>query len=305
MLSQPEGCRATPPTHRLTAPERARCGTIPAHPELPRAPLNSLFTMFGIEAWKPVLAALLLPPVPLLVLMLIGARLILPRRGLGWFAVGLSVTGLWLSACTGTAQLLSQFVLKPPPALTGDRIIELKATKAPTAIIVLGGGLEPFAPEYGVSSLSHPSLERLRYGVWLSRETGLPLGFSGGVGFAQPSAKPEAQIAAQLAASEFGRPLKFVEDNSRDTRENAARTLTLLRPLGVKHVVLVTHGWHMPRALKAFETAAAGSDTRIEVAPMGLARNTETPALQWLPSSKGFTDTRSILRELLGRLAGA
>ena len=221
--------------------------------------------MFGVEAWKPLLTALLLPPVPLLVLMLIGARLILPRRGLGWFAVVLSGALLWLSACSGTAQLLSQFVLRPPVALAGDRIKELKSTKTPTAIMVLGGGLEPFAPEYGVSSLHYASLERLRYGVWLSRETGLPLGFSGGVGFAQRDAKPEAQIAAQIAASEFGRPLKFVEDDSRDTRENAMRTIALLRPLGIRHIVLVTHGWHMPRAMRASgwrQPAAASASKR-------------------------------------------
>lgn len=32
--------------------------------------------------YKPVLAALALPPVPFLLLVLVGARLILPRRGL-------------------------------------------------------------------------------------------------------------------------------------------------------------------------------------------------------------------------------
>lgn len=267
--------------------------------------MNSLFTMFGIETWKPVLAALLLPPVPLLVLMLIGARLILPRRGLGWSLVLLSTALLWFSTCSGTAQLLSQFVLRPPAALTSERITELKMTRTPTAIIVLGGGLEPFAPEYGVGNLYHVSLERLRYGVWLSRETGLPLGFSGGVGWSQPDAKAEAQIAAQIAAREFGRPLTFIEDDSRDTRENARRTIALLRPAGIRHIVLVTSGFHMPRALNAFKVAAAGSDMRIEAAPMGLARNLEAPALRWLPSSNGMTDVRSILRELLGRLAGA
>ena len=266
--------------------------------------MNSLFTMFGIEAWKPVLTALLLPPVPLLVLMLIGARLILPRRGLGWLVIIASVVLMWLSACSGTARLLSQAALHPPPPLTLDRTRELRATKTPTAIIVLGGGLEPFAPEYGVSSLSQVSLERLRYGVWLSRETGLPLGFSGGVGWAQPDSKPEAQIAAQIAATEFGRPLKWVEDNSRDTRENALRTFALLRPQGIRHIVLVTSGSHMPRALRDFEAAAAGS-VRIEAAPMGLARGTETAALTWMPTSKGITDVREILREVLGRLAGA
>jgi uncharacterized SAM-binding protein YcdF (DUF218 family) len=270
--------------------------------------LNSFFTMFGIESWKPVLTALLLPPVPFLVLMLIGARLILPRRGLGWLVILLSVALMWLAACTGTAQLLSQFVLHPPAPLTSDRIKELKSAaqaKTPTAIIVLGGGVEPFAPEYGVSNLYQTSLERLRFGIWLARETGLPLGFSGGVGWSQPDSKAEAQIAAQIAATEFNRPLKWIEDGSRDTRENALRTVALLRPAGIRHIVLVTNGWHMPRAQRAFETAAAGSGIRIEAAPMGLARGVETAALTWLPSSKGLTDVRSILRELLGRAAGA
>jgi uncharacterized SAM-binding protein YcdF (DUF218 family) len=266
--------------------------------------LNSLFTMFGIESWKPVLTALLLPPVPLLVLMLIGARLILPRRGLGWLVIIVSVVLMWLSTCTGAARLLNQFVVHPPLALTLDRIKELKTQKSATAIMVLGGGLEPFAPEYGVSNLSETSLERLRYGVWLSRETGLPLGFSGGVGWGQPDSKPEAQIAAQIASGEFGRPLRWVEDNSRDTRENALRTIAMLRPQGIRDIVLVTSGVHMPRALRDFE-AAAGGDIRIEPAPMDLAHGTQSPALTWMPSSKGTIEVREALREALGKVAGA
>ncbi len=267
--------------------------------------MNSLFILLGIESWKPVLTALLLPPVPLLVLMLVGARLMLPRRGLGWFVILVSVALMWFSACSGTAQLLSRLVLHPPPALSTERLKALQAqTRPPTAIVVLGGGLEPLAPEYGVSNLHHASLERLRYGIWLSRETGLPLAFSGGVGWAQPDAMPEARVAAQIAANEFGRPLKWVEDQSRDTRENAARTLALLRPAGIRQIVLVTHGWHMPRALRAFE-AAAGGDIRIEAAPMGLASDTETPAMTWMPTTQGITAVRHIVREGLGRLAGA
>ena len=270
-----------------------------------KAPVNSLFILLGLESWKPVLTALLLPPVPLLLMVLAGARLILPRRGLGWFVIVVGVLLLWLSACTGTAQLLSQFVLHPPAALTADRIKELNVRANPSAaIVVLGGGLEPYAPEYGVGSLERLSLERLRYGIWLSRATGLPLAFSGGVGWAQPDALPEARIAAQIAANEFGRPLKWVEDHSRDTRENAQRSVALLRQSGITHIVLVTHGWHMPRALHAFERAAGAAMT-IEPAPMGLAHGTELPALEWIPTAKGTTQVREILRELLGRLAGA
>jgi hypothetical protein len=79
--------------------------------------------------------------------------------------------------------------------LSADRIQALKAdaqAKRPVAIVVLGGGMEALAPEYGVSSLRATSLERLRYGIWLGRETGLPVAFSGGVGWAQLDAKPEA-----------------------------------------------------------------------------------------------------------------
>jgi uncharacterized SAM-binding protein YcdF (DUF218 family) len=272
----------------------------PSTPEL-----NSLLIFFGIESWKPVLTALLLPPVPLLVMMLIGARLILPRRGLGWLVILTSVAMLWFSACTGTAQVLSRFVLHPPAALSVDRIKELKSqAKSPIAIMVLGGGLEPYAPEYGVSNLRYRSLERLRYGLWLGRETGLPVGFSGGVGWAQPEGMPEARIASQIAASEFGRPLKWIEESSRDTHENAGRSVALLRKAGIKHIVLVTSGWHMPRARAAFEAAAAG-EMRIEAAPMGLAQNTEVPSLMWIPTGDGAIDVRAILRELLGRVAGA
>ncbi len=267
--------------------------------------MNSLFIFFGIETWKPILTALLLPPVPLLFMMLVGARLILPRRGLGWLVILTSVALLWLSTCSGTAQLLSQFALHPPAALTPDRITELKSqAKAPIAIMVLGGGLEPFAPEYGVSNLRYPSLERLRYGLWLGRETGLPVGFSGGVGWGQPDGTPEARIAGHIAATEFGRPLKWTEENSRDTRENAALSVALLRKSGIKHIVLVTHASHMPRAVKNFEAAAAG-EMRIEAAPMGLAKHIELPALEWLPTPSGTTEVRTVLRELVGRWVGA
>ncbi|MDQ6679701.1 MAG: YdcF family protein, partial [Pseudomonadota bacterium] len=95
-----------------------------------------------------------------------------------------------------------------------------------------------------------------------------------------------------------------VEDRSRDTRENAARSISLLRAAGVDHIVLVTHAWHMPRALRAFRQAA-GSGIAIEAAPMGLATNLEVAPLDWLPSSAGFTMTRSVLREWLGLLAGS
>ena len=268
--------------------------------------MNSLFVSLGIEPWKPVLTALMLPPVPLLLLVLIGARLLLPRRGLGWFVILVSVVLLWLSTCTGAVRVVSQ-LLPSTPALSFDRVRELRAEVAarkPLAIVILGGGSEPFAPEYGVSSLQYASLERLRYGLWLAGQTGAPVAFSGGTGYAQEGATAEAKVAAKIAADEFGRPIRWLETEARDTRENAALTMAMLKPAGINHIVLVTHGYHMPRALRAF-AQAAGPGVQIEPAPMGLAKNLQTPTLEWLPSATGFRDMRLLLRELAGSAAGA
>jgi uncharacterized SAM-binding protein YcdF (DUF218 family) len=268
--------------------------------------VNSLFASLGIESWKPVITALMLPPVPFLLLVLIGARLLLPRRGLGWLVILVSVVLLWVSACTGAVRLMSP-LLATPPALSFDRVRELRAeatAKKPLAIVILGGGSEPFAPEYGVSSLQYGSLERLRYGLWLAGQTGAPVAFSGGTGYAQEGATAEAKVAAKIAAEEFGRPIRWTETESRDTRENAALTVAMLKPAGINHIVLVTHGYHMARALRAF-TQAAGPGIQVEAAPMGLAKNLETPTLEWLPSAAGFRDMRQLLRELAGSAAGA
>ncbi len=269
--------------------------------------MNSFFVLLGIESWKPVIGALLLPPVPFLVLVLFGARLLLPRRGLGWLVILFAVVMLWLSACSGAARGLSQLLLPPPAALSFDRVRELRAetvAKKPLAIVILGAGTEPFAPEYGVSSLTSTSLERLRYGIWLAAQTGAPMAFSGGTGWSQADSTAEARVAGKISAEEFGRPIKWIEDDSHDTRENAARTMALLKPAGITHIVLVTNGWHMARALRAF-AEAAGPDVQIEPAPMGLARRLETPALSWMPSADGFREVREILREVVGKLAGA
>jgi len=270
--------------------------------------LNSLFAMLGIETWKPILTALFLPPVPFLLLVLIGARLILPRRGLGWFVILFSVAGLWLSACTGIGRWMEQFVLRVPPALTSSRVAELRAeakTKPTRAIVILGGGAEPVAPEYGVTNLNAYSLERLRYGLWLSRETGLPVAFSGGVGWSQTQSASEAEAAARIATQDFNRPLKWTENESRDTRENALRTIPILNRAGITQVLVVTHGWHMPRARAAFEEAALPYAMKIEAAPMGLASRIDGPALDWLPTAPGYARVRNALKEAFGRVFGA
>ena len=273
--------------------------------------MNEIFQTLGIESWRPVLAALLLPPVPWLVLVLVGARLIPWRRFVGWMFVLLAVLGLWLSACSGVGDAMQRSFMSPPPALSADRLAALKKSaaggKPGVVVLILGGGREAFAPEYGVASLTPLSLERLRYGAWVSRETGAPMMFSGGLGHAAEPGTTEADVAAEIAQREFLRPIRWVETKSRDTRENAQYSTTMLREMDVQQVVLVTHGWHMQRAVRAFKEAAARDKAPWEIvpAPMGLGQPVERSALRWIPSSEGTQWVRAVLREKFGFWLGA
>ena len=263
--------------------------------------------MFNLTSLKPFVDVLALPPVPLLLLVLLGARLMTNRRALGFFVVFLSVALLWLSACIGTARLIQDHALRPPPALSIEAIGRLRdesrAAPPKTAIVVLGGGRQRRAPEYGMSNLTPISIERLRYGVWLSKETTLPLAFSGGVGWQQDGDPAEADIAARIAQREFGRQLRWVENASRDTHENALRSVALLKADGISHVVVVTHANHMRRAVMHFEAAAQGS-MRITPAPIGFLSGEDRNAFDWLPTASGMQTVRHALHELVGSFFG-
>jgi uncharacterized SAM-binding protein YcdF (DUF218 family) len=268
--------------------------------------MNELFAMLGIESWKPTLTALVMPPVPFLLLVLAGARLMFRRRALAWLLVLTGCAGVWLM-CTAAAGIgLTNLLLKPPPALGPAQIAELR--RAPkTAVLVLGAGRYLLAPEYGVANLKPYTLERLRYGLWLARETGLPVGFSGGVGHGGDPGPSEADIASRVAEREFGRPLRWAEGQSRDTHENAVRSVALLHAAGIERIVLVTHAFHMRRALNNFsrEMQRTGKPMALVAAPLGVRAPEPLEASDWLPTAEGFRATRIALHEWLGRLLGA
>lgn len=266
--------------------------------------MNDLFLSLGVESWKPLASALLLPPVPLLVLILVGARLMFRRRLLAWLLILMGVVGIWLACTLAASRTLTNWLTQPPPALTESAIAELKRSPR-TAIVVLGGGRKTLAPEYGISTLHERSIERLRYGVWLSRETGLPLAFSGGLGHGAQPGPTEAEIAARVAEREFGRPLKWAESESRDTRENAIKSVALLQGQGIERIVVVTHGYHMRRSVRNFQRAVEGNKMTVIAAPMGLYTPGHLNARDWLPHYGHLEDTSLAVHEWLGYLFGA
>jgi len=272
--------------------------------------VNEVVQSLGVGGWKPLVGTLLLPPVPMLVLVLAGAGLMSRHRLKAWVLVVLGCAGLWFAGTEAAAVTLERWAIKPPPPLTAAGIAALKDAPK-TAIVVLGAGRKQLALEYGQPGLKPWTAERLRYGIYLARRTGLPLAFSGGVGHGAPPGPSEAEIAARVASNEFGFKMRWTETRSRDTHENAVRSVALLRAQGIEHIVVVTQGLHMPRALRNFQTAAAaatvgnGSPLRITAASMDMTPDGDLQFADYLPSFNGHLNTRLALHEWFGRLFGA
>lgn len=244
-------------------------------------------------SFKPVLASLVLPPVSLLLLAVVGLLLAARKKRAGLTLVTIALALLWLLSCHGAAVWLARTAL---PQFAPLSVAQLKTANV-QAIVVLGGGLLPQAPEYGEPQLGTHSASRLRYGLWLARQSGLPLAFSGGVGWAAKGITPasEAGVAARTAELEYGFKLRWVESKSRDTAENAQLMAPILKRDGVTHIALVTHAWHMQRATAAFERAGLV----VSPAPTGYVLPVRTSLLEWLPSASGLEASSSVLREWL------
>ncbi|HEY9538278.1 MAG TPA: YdcF family protein [Kiloniellaceae bacterium] len=130
------------------------------------------------------------------------------------------------------------------------------------AIVVLGAGIYYWAPEYRVpeddplSGLRAGSLtlQRLQYAAYLARLTGKPILASGG----PASAAPYMTVAEAMKVTlerDFGVPVRWIENQSRSTYANAELSAQRLRNAGVQRFYLVSHAWHMPRAMLSFEAA--------------------------------------------------
>lgn len=235
------------------------------------------------------LKALALPPGSLILLGLLG--LLLKRRMLGKLIIFASLASLYLLSTPFAAQQLMK-KLEYIPAVT-ERQIE---TTEARAIVVLGGGRREAAPEYGGDTVSSSTLERLRYAAHLSRTTGLGVIPSGGSHY--PGQTPEAALMRASLERDFQVKVAASEEKSRNTRENAEMTASLLRSMGIQKVLLVTHAAHMPRAFAAFER----SGITAVAAPTAFDHTGDTPSLldNWLPKASHLLNSYRVLHEFLG-----
>jgi uncharacterized SAM-binding protein YcdF (DUF218 family) len=240
---------------------------------------------------------LILPPANLF--LLIAAGLAMSRR---WPRAGRILAGAALAALAFLSTTAgARFFVAPLERLTAP-LQSLDHTGA-QAIVVLAAGRLQHAPEYGGRDIpDYIALARLRYAARLQRHTGLPVLVTGGNGAsgADPDADDRAYSKADAMATalreDFGVPVKWVEGRSRDTGENASLSAAMLRPDGIRRILLVTDAMHMPRARAAFERA--GFD--VVSAPTVFFSNQPQKLDAWLPSAEGMRRSWYAIYELLG-----
>jgi uncharacterized SAM-binding protein YcdF (DUF218 family) len=233
---------------------------------------------------------LLLPPL-LLVLASVAAALLglaLRRRQprLLWWIV--------LAAAIGQLLLATPYVAGHLRASLSPALAQvLPPGVQPGAVVILSA--ETVRGQGGVE-VGPLTLERLRAGAVLARRTGLPVLVTGGsLGPGEPSV---ATLMADVLKADFGLAARWVEPEARDTRENAVLSVAMLRADGVAAAHVVTHAWHLPRALEAFARTgfiALPAPVRIEVTPRGGMRD-------FIPRADHLFTSWLMLREWAGRL---
>lgn len=194
----------------------------------------------------------------------VAKQVLLPPLGLGWLLLPAWLLVRWrpglarwlIALCVALVLVLSL----PPVSTFLIRSVEVESAASrfgsAHAIVILGGGRRLAFDAEGRVVDSAPgmfTLERVHAGARLAKRTGLPVLVSSG--------KPddfdptEAEVMREVLARDFGVDVRWLEDASRNTVENALFSARILLPQKVRRIILVTSAFHMRRSLLAFERA--------------------------------------------------
>ncbi|MDR3532538.1 MAG: YdcF family protein [Rhodopila sp.] len=234
-----------------------------------------------------IILTLAMPPTGFVVLILIGMLL----RG-GWRRFGRRVA--WTS--------LIALILFGMPVVSSNLLLALEtglpttppADNPPQAIVVLGGDvIRTHQEKLGIRP-GLLTLDRLRTAAALHRGTGLPILVTGGT--TQPGTPPVGMVMDESLKDDFQTPARWVESKSADTWENARFSADILRAEGITSVYVVTHAWHMRRAVLAFQ----GTGLTVTAAPTSLDDPLGPDLSDFLPRAAGWQTGYFAIHEWIG-----
>ena len=240
-----------------------------------------------------ILKSLIFPP-GIQILLLVTALLFFGRyRNFSFFLIVISVASLYLLSVPAISDRMMRGIENYEAASFADM-------EKAQAIVILGCGVDVSGtdPETAIISLPPYCLQRVHLGAQLHRKLDLPVITAGGSYISKFPA--EADVMADVLEKDFNVTAEWKENQSLTTWENARFTHDLVTDMGIKKIVLVTHAWHMTRAIHSFRQAG------FEVLPAPLnpvSCRWECPGYrQWLPSAKSLLHSREVIHEYIGLL---
>lgn len=238
---------------------------------------------------KKIVSAFILPPISLILLAFFGLWISRKHPKAGRTLATLSLTILLILSLPVTGNALLQSLETTHP-ISDTQLKEIQA------IVILGGGNNSQAPEFGhEDTVNRWTLQRLRYGAYLQQLTGKPILVAGGAPF---GGRPEADAMTETLQRDFHAKDIWIEDQSKDTAENAANSAAILKEHGVQRVAVISQAWHLPRAIKLFEQQGL----RVYPAPTGYTREENETIIRWLPKASALDKSSIALKEYLGRI---
>ncbi|HEX3535376.1 MAG TPA: YdcF family protein [Stellaceae bacterium] len=184
----------------------------------------------------------LAPPEVLILFAVLGGFLALVSRRLGLTIVLAASLSLYALATPAVSSSLMRAAEAGVP--------ETLDFTAARAIVVLGADLRLGAAG-APDTLGPFTTERVVYAAQAYRKLQVPIAVSGGPG--EGSRSTAGDLMRTVLNQDFGIPVAWDEDRSTTTWENALDTKPLLDSAGITTIVLVTHAWHMRRAVWCFE----------------------------------------------------
>ena len=231
---------------------------------------------------KTIIKHLLLPPASLLMLGLLGLLLLRRRPRLARVCLIVSLGSLWLLSTPVVSDMLTRWVERFPAADLS------KIDNAQAVVILGGGGQRAFAPEYAGAAVEPYLLERVMYGAFAAKKTGLPVLVTG--------LEIEAQAMHDTLLRNFDIEARWIDSAAHDTYENARNSARLLQAAGVHRIILVTRATHMARAVHEF--MAAGLE--VMPAPVGVIAPRSLRIYDFLPDPETLLRSYIAIYEILG-----
>jgi uncharacterized SAM-binding protein YcdF (DUF218 family) len=235
-------------------------------------------------------------------LLIIAALFLRRRLGWQWAILILALFLLWVGGNRWVSMGLTrslEWQYLPPAELPRAEVIVLlgggtRSALYPRQIVELGGG--------GT---------RVLYAAWLYHQGAAPyiLASGGRIDWLESGNSAAEEMATILEMMDVPKDAIWLEENSRNTAENASECRKILQEKGINRIILVTSAFHMPRSVplfehQGFEVIPAPTDYSVTQEDWERLTEPNLPAqlINLLPSADQLVSTTRSLKEYLGML---